>query len=200
MNLTKRFGYILLSAVLTLLFLGSICEESLPPYADPGDVYSLRLQADTHDLMNIRRDINQITMGKGALGFSLVLKNEFDETLAAMSRDTLGEISIWWKDDPLVKRSIYITRYDENLTDEIQYDWTVSLDPGDSIHCATMWQFIRDDAGVNMWDHLGTIIKPDLARENAMTFQAQARIVLIDQTPAAWSDIVEFRIWFYQAP
>jgi hypothetical protein len=31
-----------------------------------------------------------------------------------------------------------------------------------------------------------------------MTFQAQARIVLIEQTPAAWSDVVEFRIWFYQ--
>ncbi len=177
---------------------GLDCQESLPSYLDPGNVYTLALSADTPNKDDIRRSIQSITAHKGALGFSIVVKNVFDETLADITHDTLGEISIWWKESPHVMKTLVITRGDENLTREIEWNGAVSLDPGDSIHCAVAWLDIDDDGGEYMWEHL-TTFRPtsEIAGYNSMLFEAQAKIVLFDQTPAVYSDIVEFRIFFY---
>jgi hypothetical protein len=173
------------------------CQESLPPYRAPEEVFRLGLFVTQPDPDDIQRDLSNVTAGKGGLGFTVDLENVFDETLLDTARAALGALEIWWNDDPSVTATIPLTRKDELVTREIAWDGFVALDPGDSIHFAVAWRWLRDDAGRGVW----TLLRPEPSPGGGflyppMRFTAQARLQLFDEVPAAYSEPVSFTLRF----
>lgn len=187
------------AAGLALLMLAPACEESLPPYRTPSEVFSLALSADQPNLEAVRRDLVDISAGKGGLGFSMDLRNVFDETLADTVREPLGELQIWWRDDPSVTATLPIGRADEVMTHAIQWGGLLVFDPGDSVHFAVAYKTWMDDRGSPLWERVerwqGTG-EAELIEYPPMRFSAQARIQPFDRAPAVYSNRIDFTLIF----
>jgi hypothetical protein len=173
------------------------CQESLPPYQTPRTVYELVLRVDQPDPNRVERGLNEIQAGKGGIGFSMDLKNAFDETLAGAVADTLGEMQIWWKQDQEITATLIVTKDHEIVTDHIRWNDMVVFDPGDSIRFAVAWKWWQDDRGEWVWNYLKRIPAAEGSQVIPMAFLAQAKIQLFDKGPAVYSNIVEFRALFY---
>jgi hypothetical protein len=190
---------ILLPVCLALSLLGTSCQESLPPYRTPSDVFSLVLRADQPGLDAVRRELGDISAGKGGLGFSMDLKNVFDETMADTVREPLGELQIWWRNDPTVTAFLPIGRSDEVMTHAIQWDGLLIFDPGDSVHFAVAYKTWKDDGGSPLWERLdrwqGTDT-PGGIEYPPMDLSAQVRIQPFDRAPAVYSNRIDFTLIF----
>jgi hypothetical protein len=187
-------------AWLILLLQATSCQESLPPYRTPPGVYSLVLRADQPGLEAVRRELGDISAGKGGLGFSLDLKNVFDETLADTIREPLGELQIWWRDDPSITATLPIGRLDEVMTHAIQWNGLLVFDPGDSVHFAVTYKTWKDDGGLPLWERVGWRPLPGESggiEYSPMHFSAQAWIQPFDRAPAVVSNRVDFTLIFY---
>ena len=180
------------------LFLSMDCQESLPPYSPPDSIYSLVFRADQEDLDFVQRSINEIYMGRGGFGFNMDLVNLFDETLYGASLDTLGEVFIWWENDPTVMATLHLTSYHEIVTYELNDPSHVFFDPGDSIRLAIVWRYWKDDLGNDIWIHTGSTYENQRTRYDPMHFIAQARIQLFAETPDVYSNQIFFTVHFYQ--
>jgi hypothetical protein len=178
------------------LIAGMDCNESLPPREQPSHVYDISLTTAQADIEYIRRDISTVMGGKGGLGFTVDVKNVFDETLADTVKYTLGEIEIWWTEDPFVKATLSITIRNEIMTHEIGFWGDITFDPGDSLRLAKVWRFLNDDNGDYMWSHISPVMGQDGPEYPPMEFEAQARIQLFESTAIVYSNILRFRIFF----
>lgn len=187
------------AACLIVLMSMTACQESLPPYHVPSNVFSLVLRADQPDLDAVQRDLDDISMGKGGLGFSMDLRNTFDETLADTTREPLGGLQIWWRGDPSVTITLSLNRSDEIMTHMIRWDGFLILNPGDSMRMADVCRFWVDDRGTEVWAYAGSAEVSDNEVSYApMDMAAQAWLQPFEQAPAVYSNIVKFRIFFSQ--
>jgi len=170
----------LVGLICNLLFIRLTCDESLPARLEPANVYIVSLQIIAPYPDRIRRDMGQVEVGKGNLGFNVSVINVFDETLTDTVQYRFGQIEIWWTDQPDVMKTIPITIRDELETNEIGFWGDIIFDPGDSIYVVTIWPFLMDD------------------EYPPMEFEAQAKVQLFEQTAMVYSDIVRFRVYFYE--
>lgn len=117
-----------------LLVGGLSCKESLPPYADPRDVFDGWLAG-----------AYGISRTENAMKAYLTIINKFDETLEDTSILT-GEIELTWQADPSFRRRIQLN--ESNILFVRYYDPTTRIlrfDPGDSIRFGISWDFLSDD-------------------------------------------------------
>jgi len=188
----------LVGLICNLLFIRLTCDESLPARLEPANVYIVSLQIIAPYPDRIRRDMGQVEVGKGNLGFNVSVINVFDETLTDTVQYRFGQIEIWWTDQPDVMKTIPITIRDELETNEIGFWGDIIFDPGDSIYVVTIWPFLMDDDSISMWNHLTPFYTPDGMEYPPMEFEAQAKVQLFEQTAMVYSDIVRFRVYFYE--
>ncbi|MBN2201107.1 hypothetical protein JW777_04070 [bacterium] len=180
-----------------LLLTGSACQESLPPYRTPSEVFTLALRADQPDLHAVHRDLDDISMGKGGLGFSMDLRNVFDETLADTVREPLGELQIWSRDEPSVFMTIVLNRSDEIMTHAIQWDGFLIFSPGDSLRLAEVCRTWLDDRGRPVWTLAGEPVSENgRIRYPPVDMAARAWVQPFDRAPAVYSNTVLFRMFF----
>ncbi len=180
-----------------LLLTAAACQESLPPYRTPSEVFTLTLRADQPDLDAVHRDLDDISAGKGGLGFSMDLRNVFDETLADTTREPLGELQIWGRDDATVFITIGLNRSDEILTHAIQWDGLLIFSPGDSLRLAEVCRTWLDDRDRPVWTLVGEpVIDNGRVRYPPMDMAARAWVQPFDRAPAVYSNTVQFRMFF----
>jgi hypothetical protein len=199
-NKDRKYFKLLLPMILLLggfLSIHMDCDETLPPYEDPGIPYTIFLKTGQPNPLSIHRAIESTMVGKGALGFTVDVKNVYDETLADTVQTLLGKITIWWDDNPWVSRTFLLKQENEIVTHEIQWDGQIVFDPGDSLRFAVIWPLLKDDQGRFMWEHLksywsyeGEEIFP------WMNLTVQAEIQLFKQTATAYSNLLALRILF----
>ena len=189
---------ILFCTLCVFLFNRLTCDESLPPWVEPSGIYIVGLQIVAPFPDRIRRDIHQVEAGKGSIGLNVSVTNIFDETLTDTVRYWFGSIEIWWKENPDIMKTIPLTIRDETVTREIGFAGNIIFDPGDSIYLALVWPDLMDDANVSMWHHLTPTLTSEGWVYPAMDFEAQAKVQLFEQTAMVYSDIVRFRIYFYE--
>ena len=194
----RRIIFILGLLLCSALMLNVNCNESMPPYEQPNTVYSITLNADQPDLEFVRRDIDWVLMGKNTFGFTMNIINIFDETLAGAAQDTIGELQIYWKQNPTVTRTFQLEPDNEINTDELSDPSFVFFDPGDSIRLSVVWTFWRDDQNTYMWDHVNSHAGNGTITYDPMTFVAQARFQLFNEATSAYSNEVEFTVTFYR--
>ena len=150
----RRFFSFCAIFILSALTLGLDCHESLPPYTQPDLIYYIELRTDQPNPEAVVRSIGQVSAGKGGISFSMDVTNIFDETLHGSVENPLGEVSIWWVDNPSVQATLSLTTDHElvtHLLDDPQY---VYFNPGDSIKLAIIWLKWEDDQGNSMWDFI----------------------------------------------
>jgi hypothetical protein len=117
-----------------LLFVGGVCDESLPPYRDPENVFSGELRPE-YIFYNIGN----------FLDVQILIVNTFDETFSAPSViEGSLEISLERDPDftrvfPLSTSNIRIGRYNSGTG-------ILTMDPGDTLKLGVQWNFI-DGAG-----------------------------------------------------
>jgi len=167
-----------------LLILCNACNESLPEYTQPHQVYGLALDLPVPDLRQVDVDTNQVKQGKRHLFFNLRLENRFDETLSDIPRDTLGELEILIASEPRVRRTLAIP-----CPEDIRLS-TFDFDPGDSLKMYVPWLYILDDGGNYIW-RSAHAAGPGMV----LNMRAQARIRLFDRAPEAYSNPLEFRLF-----
>jgi hypothetical protein len=189
----RKTGFLILLAVCGSLFLGTLCDESLPPREmNPLTVYEVTLQVSTPNPDVIRLDTAAAALGEGFLVFHAEVLNTFDETLFGRVRDPLGKLAVWWKEDSNIKSEIPISYLDESGTQEFTSAGIVYFDPGDVIRFEVLLKDWKDDQGCPMWHHvvrMGSQYPP-------MTFTAEAQIQFFDETTLVYSNPVEFRVFF----
>jgi hypothetical protein len=117
-----------------LMLIGGVCDESLPPYRDPENVFSGELRPE-YIFYNIGN----------FLDMQIIIVNTFDETFSAPSVIE-GSIEIFLERNPEFTRvfplspsNIRIGRYNSGTG-------VLTMDPGDSLKLGLQWNFI-DDAG-----------------------------------------------------
>ena len=174
----RRILFITGMVVLALFTLSVDCTESLPPYSAPGSIFSLDFRCDQPNPDFIQRDIDNILAAKGAISFSMDITNIFDETLQGAVMNPLGEVTIWWKDDPNVQATLNLTALHEVVTDELADPQHVTFDPGDMTTLCVVWQYWQDDQDNYVWDHVFPSYRDGQYRYGPMTFIAQARVRL----------------------
>ena len=193
----RKISSSLLCAFIGFLLLRMDCEEPLPPYEEPQDVFASTLQTSPPGLETIRRDTMQVLEGKGGMGFTVDVSNLFDETFADTAREPLGEIQIWWVDDASVSRMIPLLKSDEVVTDEINSLGYLIFDPGETLRFAVNWRWWDDNGGQPMWSHLDKTWVSGALEYPTMEFAAQAKIHLFDRLPAVNTAVIRFTVTFY---
>jgi hypothetical protein len=193
----KQFLYCVLM-IGSVFLLGSDCRESMPPYITPTGMFEIKLAADQSILDHVEREIGQILSGKGGFGFTLTITNTFDETMAGSVKDTLADLQIWWKENPNVVATFHLTPWHEVATHELWDPVNVILDPGDSVRLAIVWYNWKDDQDNYVWDHVQGMVMGEQIYYGPMTFVAEAKMQLFDQTPIEYSNQVEFTVTFYE--
>lgn len=178
--------------------LGTDCEESLPPYRAPSGCYNVELKADQGGLDRVQREIGQILGGKGGFGFTLNITNTFDETMVGSVKDTLAELQIWWKKKTEVTATFHLTPADEIVTTLLRDPFNVVYHPGDSILLSVVWVDWADDQDNYVWEYEQSRETEEQIYYGPMTFVAEARFRLFDETPLVYSNQVAFTVTFYQ--
>ena len=114
-------------------------------------------------------------------------------------REPLGELQIWWRNDPSVTAPLSIGRTDEVMTHAIQWDCLLFFDPGDSVHFAVAYKTWMDDRGLPLWERVDRwqgIEEAEVIEYPPMHFSAQAWIQPFDRAPAVHSNRVDFTLIF----
>jgi hypothetical protein len=184
--------------VCTGFLVGTVCQESMPPYITPTGMFEIKLAADQPNLDHVVRGLDMILSGNGGFGFTLTITNTFDETMAGSAKDTLADLQIWWRENPNVKATFYLTPSEEIVTHELLDPENVYLDPGDSVRLAIVWNDWRDDQGNRVWNNVPRMGSEGQEYYGPMSFVAEAKIQLFDQTPIEYSNQVEFTVTFYE--
>ena len=110
------------------------CNEQLPVYRDPLDVFDGTLSG-----------VYVINHLENAMKAYLTVINTFDETLEGRAVMT-GEITLTWQSDTTFRKTITVN--DANLLFARRYDPSslhLRLDPGDSLRFGVSWGFFADD-------------------------------------------------------
>lgn len=131
----KRF--VLRIALLFLLTCGVLalsCNESLPPYNDPGHVFEGQLLARY-----------TLTLNENSLKVEFRFTNVFDETLNGVA-DLQGSGLITLKRKPTVRKTFTITSAHLVSGKYVPSTRVLTIDPGDTVRLIYTWDF-RDDAG-----------------------------------------------------
>ena len=115
------------------VFLLLACEEQLPAYEDPRNVFSVTIHADY-----------MYRIGDNSVHFYLTFVNKYDETLADTARMD-GSLTVTLARDPsfvrtftLTPAQLYFARSYDSGTRELR------VDPGDSIVFRVRYDFIDD--------------------------------------------------------
>lgn len=126
---------------LVLLALSSIsCNESLPVYQDPRDVFAEMVEG-----------AYTVSRTENAMKVYLTIVNKYDETLDARALLT-GRIVVTWEQDLTFQRTFNLT--DAHIITVRSYNPStrqLRLDPGDTIRFGISWNFLSDD-GRNLKD------------------------------------------------
>ena len=109
----KRMIVIVAFLASGFLFLQMDCQESLPPYKSPQQVFSLRTSVAFPDPHNVFLNLDQQVIMHEKLTFELDLVNIYEETLSGMGQAEMGEIVVWWDKDPNVQATISVRNTDE---------------------------------------------------------------------------------------
>lgn len=193
----------LYSPILLILLLSVYgCEESLPPYAAPEDVYSASIDLPLANYNNIRMDMARIAAGVSPLSIEVLLENIYDETINGMTPQSLGKVEIWWKDDPNIKRTIDITPGHESQPSIFREYLPVTFDPGDIARFLINWYDWQDNRENYLWEYAddGEETRDDLHvyhNKKPMTFIAQAILIPITGGPTVYTAELEFVVTFY---
>ena len=122
-----------LAGVLTFLQLS--CNEALPPYHDPRDVFRAQIEG-----------LYVLTINDNSMKVYLKLINKYDETFEApVSID--GSIEIAWLRSSTVRKTFALTI--NNLITKGTYNQSKNIlrvDPGDTLTFAVSWDFIDNSA------------------------------------------------------
>lgn len=193
-------GFILLCISFFLLDLD--CRESLPPYEEPGRVFTVSLGSSFAFADRVRLDLGQQMLGHEKITFELELVNVFDETLSGDADPVLGEISLWWEDDPRVTATLPVMYTDEVSGHIFQHFGMAAIDPGDTARFSVWWQYCMDDQGQYIWEHAGEGWESEDAgyayvNYGPMHFILQAKMQPFSAGPAEYSDYYEIWITFY---
>lgn len=120
--------------LLAIATLGPVCDERVPVYQDPRDVFSgwISVTSSTPSAMSI----------------NLVARNDFDETLEgeAVLR---GEAEISLLNNPSIRKSFAFSPGDLITGKFNSTTGTLRVDPGDTIRLRVFWDYV-DEAGVNL--------------------------------------------------
>ncbi|GEM_PF-1472363 len=161
--------------LLPALALSLSCNESLPPYQDPTQVFSGVL-TPTYLFSNTLN----------ALGVQLVVTNVYDETFESRTQFE-GSIEITHAIASQYKKTFFLSA--ANLI-QGKYDpgsRTLTIDPGDSVRLGVQWNFV-DDRGRDLRQDLFTYrvdrtCSPDARRISVeQSFVIRGRIKLFDRT------------------
>jgi hypothetical protein len=198
----KRIAIDAALLVFGILFLNMDCHESLPPYDEPLNVFDLTLSTAFARPDDIRLDIEQTILGHKKIYFDLDLINTFDETLSDSSQFVLGEISLWWDEDPTIGATLPVMNTDELTSHVFEYPQYVLMDPGDSVRFAVWWKYCVDDEDRYMWEYIDDVWYSEdenhiYENHGPMDFTLQARLQPFPGGPAVYSNILRIRITFY---
>jgi hypothetical protein len=191
----NRYRIFFVLAVLLALFVAMTCEESLPPYNEPSQVYEMRLSSSQAGLNLVIRDTLAVVRGKGNIDFIISLKNVYEETLQDTLKYQIGSLDIWWEKKPHIKQILPITIRNEIYTEEIGFWGDICMDPGDSIRLVVSWDWV-DDLDNHLWEYLSPKLVGDVKEYVPMDLKVQATIQLFEHTAIVYSDILDVRIKF----
>ena len=199
----RRIIFLATFLIASVLFMSMDCNESLPPYEGPQEVFSLNLGTSFPHPEAVRMDMGQIAIGHKKIYFDLDLVNVFDETTADSSRQVLGEISLWWDEDPNVKATFPVMNHHELSTNVFEYPMFVVMDPGDSVRFSVWWQYCLDDQGLYMWDHIDEIWYSTEGNHTyfnygPMDFTVQAKLQPYARGPVVYSNIYKMSVTFFK--
>ena len=178
------------------------CRESLPLYEKPGKIYQLDLSTTFFRPDDIRLNLAQIILGHNKIYFDLDLVNLFDETLSGSSEVMLGQIALWWDEDPNVQVNIPIMTTDEINGYTFHFPPEVAIDPGDSVRFAVWWRYCMDNDSRYMWTHTDRIWKSEddtyfYTNYGPMDFTLQAWVRPLADGPVVYSNMYKVSITFY---
>ncbi|MEX2116365.1 MAG: hypothetical protein WEB37_05725 [Bacteroidota bacterium] len=126
--------------LLAILTAGPICNETLPPYADPRDALAGKIQG-----------AYVLTDSDNSVKVFLDVTNRYDETLEG-NAVLLGEVEISLLSNPAFAKTFMITA--SNLLTTGKYNptaGTIRIDPGETIRFGVSWNLV-DDNGVDLRD------------------------------------------------
>ncbi|MBI4417968.1 MAG: hypothetical protein HY563_04270 [Ignavibacteriales bacterium] len=113
---------------------GPICNESLPPYRDPKDVFAGRVEG-----------AYELSPAENAVKIYFYAANTFDETLEGPA--TLqGEVKISLLTNPSLSRTFVLSA--ANLLTTRKYNAvtrTLQVDPGDTLRFGVSWNLVADN-------------------------------------------------------
>lgn len=197
----SRIWLVFLVIIGCLLFINMQCNESLPPYERPAHVFGLDLGCAFPDPSRVVLNIPQQILGHKKIYFDLVLKSIFDETISDSSQTMLGEILLWWNDDPNVTATIPIYCTDEISGYVFVYHPSVTIDPGDSACFAVWWQYCLGNDGKYIWENVSKTWQSEDAsyiytNYGPMEFSVQAKMQPFPKGPAIYSNVYKISITF----
>jgi hypothetical protein len=152
---------------LSFIVSGSICNESLPPYIDPREVFSGAIR-------------------EGYLRVYFEATNRYDETLEGLAVLN-GEVEIVYAADPSLSWKIMITS--DNLLNSAKYQASTGVlrvDAGETLRFLVNWDVIADN-GVNLssqvfryWDDPDCSYGRCIAEEEA--FIVRGSVTIFEKT------------------
>jgi len=172
-----------LAGLLTLLQLS--CNEALPPYHDPRDVFNTKIEG-----------LYVLTSTDNSMKVYLKLINKYDETFEApVAID--GSVEIGWLRSATVKKTFALTISD--LVTKGTYNQsknTLRVDPGDTLVFAVSWDFI-DNGAYDVRNGFEYYIDNEctqrcVANEEVFILRGEAKV--FDQIPAVTVGPVQFSI------
>ena len=198
----KRIVVVIALLASCFLFLRMECKESLPPYEEPQNVFSLRLSTAFPNPENVYLSLDQQVIMHKRLTFEMDLVNIYEETLADSGQVMMGEISLWWDEDPNVQATLPVKTSDEIGGYLFLYPDYVILNPGDSTRFSVWWKQCIDDQGMFMWEHIN---HPWYSQDGnylyenygPMGFTVQAELQPFLRGPAVYSKPYHLSVTFY---
>jgi hypothetical protein len=199
----KRIAYAASLLVCCFLFIQVDCTETLPLYNGPENIFALGITTAFPNPGNIQLDLDQQILGHKKLTFEIDLINIYEETLADSAQFILGDITLWWDDDPNVQATLPVKTTDEILTTVFDYPQYVIMDPGDSARFSIWWKYCKDDLDRYMWEYLDDIWYSEgdegniLTNYGPMDFSVQAKLQPFPRGPAVYSNIYHMSVTFF---
>lgn len=119
---------------LAIVAAGPLCNESLPPYINPRDVFSGTVQG-----------AYVLTMSDNSVKIYLNVTNRYDETLEGRALLN-GEMEISLAGNPMISKTFSISS--SNLLTSRNYNPTTGflrIDPGETIRFGVSWNLVADN-------------------------------------------------------